>query len=135
MKWNAEKEIVIEYNDILGEIPKDDAEIKEMIPQIEIFLIRWNKLLWQHIYSQSTNDANQKKYIKYKTHLNIEGEQSAFRNAIIEIVMGALVSDMHLNAYTDKISKTMPETVNQFLRNGRLIQIGRNNYEIPEWSP
>jgi hypothetical protein len=133
MKFNSKKEIEIEYNDIISEIPEDDSNIKENIPHIELFLKRWNKLLWQYIYISNPRTTTHQDYLRYKTYLNQEGEREAFKDAIIEMVMGALVSDMHLNAYTDKVAKTMPETVQMFLASGRLVNIGRFIGVIPEW--
>lgn len=134
MYWNEEKELFIEYEDIHNEIPMEDAEIKENIPYIALYLKRWSSILWQHIYYNNSSSTKQQWYLRYKTFLDQEGEQKAIKNAIIEMTMGALTSDMHLNAYTDKVTKTMPETVNMYLRAGKLIRIGRYIGEVEDYA-
>lgn len=132
MKFNN-KEIEYEKDDIINEIPMEDADIEENIPHFALFLKRWNKLLWQYIYINNSRTTEHQDYLRYKIYKNKDGEREAFKNALIEMVMGALVSDMHLNAYTDKIAKTMPETVHMFLASGRLIGIGRFVGDMPDW--
>ncbi len=67
------------------------------------------------------------KFMQYKIKNNHENEKRYLLLAMIEMVRGALNSDMDLNAYTETDLKHYPETVVSELKNGRLIIPGEKD--------
>lgn len=115
-------EYYITMDAILKEVPYGDDEIKRRVKNIDRYLKRYSRRIYQHIYYSNKNSARQ--FLHYKIYLNQDFERQSIQDAIIEYVMGALEDGMDLNLYLDQTKNDLPNTVEIYLRNSRLLRVG-----------
>lgn len=115
-------EYYITMDAITNEVPYSDDEIKRRVKNIERYLKRYSRRIYQHIYYSNKNSARQ--FLHYKIYRNEDFERQSIQDAIIEYVMGALEDGMDLNLYLDQTKNDLPNTVEIYLRNSRLLRVG-----------
>lgn len=125
-------EYVITHEAVIEFIDAQPAEITAHFDNEKKAYRALSQAVYRIIYDRSL-DANRHNHIKFmqgKIHRNLENEKLYLMKAMIEIIKGALNSDMDLNAYIDGEAKHYPNTVEQELQNGLLIMPGRK--ELPD---
>ena len=123
MKYDYDRhEYYITKQLLISEIPYSDDEIKKRIKNIDKYLKRYSRRIYQHI--DYSNRRSVKQFIRYKIYLNQEFERQAIQDTIVEYVMGALESGMDLNLYIEDTKSDLPDTVEIILRNAGLLRVG-----------
>ncbi len=88
-----------------------------------------SRAVYRLIYASyvGVNHPSHIKFMQYKIKNNHNNEKVFLLNAILEMVRGALHSDMDLEAYTHADTTNYPATVLDELKNGQLIMPGEKH--------